>query len=117
MPNFPSRSGYPPPQALAPGPHRPSRSPVQAVAPIGFRKFILYILTSPTTGDPHDNYTVGRAVSENTFCNAILFVWLTDPMKNFRYSRDKDPFQFAEGSLLTRLYNATRNNRLIGWNV
>ena len=81
---------------------------------------IIYVLTCTTTGNVRDDYAVGSAVLGNTFFNVILFVWLTDPMKDFRYIRGEDRSPLLSRPLFSRLYNSAcivRNNRLIGWNV
>ncbi|KAI0718577.1 membrane bound O-acyl transferase family-domain-containing protein [Cerioporus squamosus] len=81
---------------------------------------LLHTLLTATTGVSGSNYAFGSAVLANTFFNILLFVWIVDPMEEFRYLRDDDPSPLASRSFFARTFNAfciMRNSRLIGLNV
>ncbi|RPD61545.1 hypothetical protein L227DRAFT_562600 [Lentinus tigrinus ALCF2SS1-6] len=94
--------------------------PVKAAASVVLLGSILRTFLTATSGVVVNDYAIGSAVLGNTFFNILLFVWITDPMVEFRYLRDADPSPLASRSFLARLYNSLRvirNYRLIGWNT
>ncbi|EPQ55828.1 hypothetical protein GLOTRDRAFT_105750 [Gloeophyllum trabeum ATCC 11539] len=69
-----------------------------------------------TTGDPLHNYSMGSAITSH-IATAIHFVWLTDPVRDFRHEKDTvDP---ASLPILQRwwwMLCAVHCPRGVGWN-
>ena len=92
---------------------------VKAAVSVVLLGSILHTFLTATSGVVVNDYAIGSAVLGNTFFNILLFVWIIDPMAEFRYLRDTDSSPLASRSFFSRLYNSLciiRNYRLIGWN-
>ncbi|CDO68590.1 hypothetical protein BN946_scf184996.g21 [Trametes cinnabarina] len=77
-----------------------------------------YACIAYTMGNPTDDYTMGSTVFGNMVLNITLFIWLTDPVKDYRYLRDPTPL--TEKPLLSRIWYSLciiHNQRLIGTNA
>ncbi|KAG5735390.1 hypothetical protein E4T56_gene11107 [Termitomyces sp. T112] len=79
-----------------------------------------YVAATYTTGDVARDWAIGSALGTQPF-SAVILLWLTDPMKEFRYTSDPKPTPLGEKrSLGSRLYKALcilLNLRFVGLNV
>lgn len=99
----------------------PRLSPlVRTSASLGLVAVTLRIMLSYTAGTAIVDYQSGVWIFGWTTSSTVLFMGLTDPMREFRYVHDTDPLPLADRPLYIRLWNALCmifNARLVGWNV
>ncbi|RDX42847.1 hypothetical protein OH76DRAFT_1458595 [Lentinus brumalis] len=85
---------------------------LKATISLGLLGSLLHTSLTATTDVTCNDYALGMGLA-SMFFNILLFVWILDPMEEFRYLRDNDPSPLP-------LFNSLciiANNRLVGLNV